>query len=160
VPAAATDGAPEGVLREEPAQIDILRTAVTLASVIEKETGIREERPLVASVFHNRLRRGMRLQADPTVIYGLDIAGTHWDHARLHEYLREPGPYNSYTERGLPPGPICNPGESTLRAALVPAVSDYLYFVADGDGSHQFSRTLVEHNRAVAKARQRSRPAS
>jgi UPF0755 protein len=160
VPAAVTDGGPEGVLRDEPAQLDLLRTGVTLASVIEKETGIADERGLVASVFHNRLRRGIRLQADPTVIYGLDISGTPWDRERLHQYLDQPGPYNSYTQWGLPPGPICNPGASALRAAFAPAESDYLYFVANGDGSHQFSRTLAEHNRAVADARRRSRAGS
>jgi UPF0755 protein len=160
VPEAVTDGGPEGVLRDEPPQIDLLRTGVTLASVIEKETGVSTERPLVASVFHNRLRRGMRLQADPTVIYGLEISGAPWDRERLHQYLDQPGPYNSYTQWGLPPGPICNPGESALRAAFVPVDSDYLYFVANGDGSHHFSRTLAEHNRAVADARRRTRPTS
>jgi len=160
VPADVTDDGPQGVLRDEPAQIDILRTGVTLASVIEKETGIATERPLVASVFHNRLRRGMRLQADPTVIYGLEISGAPWDRQRLHQYLDQPGPYNSYTQWGLPPGPICNPGASALRAAFVPVESDYFYFVANGDGSHQFSRTLAEHNRAVAVVRRRSRPQS
>lgn len=160
VPAAVSDGGPEGVLRDEPAQIDLLRTGVTLASVIEKETGIASERALVASVFHNRLRRGMRLQADPTVIYGLEISGAPWDRDRLHQYLDQPGPYNSYTQWGLPPGPICNPGASALRAAFVPVESDYLYFVANGDGSHRFSRTLAEHNRAVADARRRSRAGS
>ena len=157
VPADVTDGGPAGVLRDEPPQVDLLRTGVTLASVIEKETGIAPERGLVASVFHNRLRRGIRLQADPTVIYGLDISGAPWDRERLHQYLDQPGPYNSYTQWGLPPGPICNPGASALRAAFVPDESAYLYFVANGDGSHQFSRTLVEHNRAVADARRRSR---
>jgi UPF0755 protein len=160
IPADVTDGGPEGVLRDEPPQIDLLRTGVTLASVIEKETGIATERPLVASVFHNRLKRGMRLQADPTVIYGLEIAGGPWDRGRLHQYLAQPGPYNSYTQWGLPPGPICNPGASALRAAFVPVESDYLYFVANGDGSHHFSRTLAEHNKAVADARRRSRAGS
>ena len=160
VPAAVTDGGPQGVLLDEPAQIDLLRTGVTLASVIEKETGIGTERPLVASVFHNRLRRGMRLQADPTVIYGLEISGAPWDRERLHQYLDQPGPYNSYTQWGLPPGPICNPGASALRAAFVPVESDYLYFVANGDGSHHFSRSLAEHNRAVAAVRRRSRAGS
>jgi UPF0755 protein len=160
VPTDVTDGGPEGVLRDEPAQIDLLRTGVTLASVIEKETGISSERSLIASVFHNRLRRGMRLQADPTVIYGLEISGSPWDRERLHQYLDKPTPYNSYTQWGLPPGPICNPGASALRAAFVPVESDYLYFVANGDGAHQFSRTLAEHNKAVAEARRRGRSQS
>lgn len=149
-----------GVLADEPAQTALLRAVVTLASIIEKETGVEAERGVVASVFHNRLRRGMRLQADPTVVYGLELTGVEWDRARLHEYLREPGPYNTYTEGGLPPGPICNPGEEALRAALAPEKTDYLYFVANQDGTHRFSRTLAEHNRAVADVRRRSRPAS
>jgi UPF0755 protein len=160
VPADVTDGSYQGVLRDEPAQIDLLRTGVTLASVVEKETGVGSERPLVSSVFHNRLKRGMRLQADPTVIYGLEISGAPWDRERLHEYLDKPTPYNSYTQWGLPPGPICNPGASALRAAFVPVESDYLYFVANGDGTHHFSRTLAEHNKAVAEARRRARSKS
>jgi UPF0755 protein len=151
---------PFGVLRTEEPYVEILRAGTILASVIEKETGIESERPLVASVFHNRLKIGMRLQADPTVIYGLELAAIPYDRARLHEHLRAPGPYNSYTNAGLPPGPICNPGESALRAAFGPIASRHLYFVANGDGSHQFSNTLVEHNRAVAEFRRRIQPAS
>lgn len=149
-----------GVLAAEPAQVDIVRDIVTLASIVEKETGVGEERPLVASVFHNRLRIGMRLQADPTVIYGLEISGTPWERERLHEYLREPGPYNTYTEPGLPPGPICNPGELALRAAAAPVASKYLYFVANLDGTHRFSKSLAEHNRAIAEVRRLARQAS
>jgi len=156
----AVGNRPFGVLRDEPSQVDILRAGTVLASVIEKETGLEAERPLVAAVFHNRLRVGMRLQADPTVIYGLEVAGVPFDRTRLHEELRNPGPYNSYTNAGLPPGPICNPGESALRAAFAPVVSKHLYFVANGDGSHQFSHTLIEHNRAVADLRRRVHPAS
>lgn len=143
-------------LREELALDDgSVHDAVVLASIIEKETSRGEERPLVSSVFHNRLRRGMRLQADPTVIYGLQAAGTPWDGTLLHKHLRKPGPYNTYTEVGLPPGPICNPGKAALRAALTPADSGYIYFVATGDGSHRFSQTLEQHNQAVAQLRRR-----
>jgi len=156
----AVGNRPFGVLRNEPSQVDILRAGTILASVIEKETGVESERPLVAAVFHNRLRVGMRLQADPTVIYGLEFAGIAFDRTRLHRQLRNPGPYNTYTNAGLPPGPICNPGESALRAAFAPVTSKFLYFVANGDGSHQFSLTLVEHNRAVADLRRRVRSAS
>ena len=151
---------PFGVLSTEASQVDILQAGTILASVIEKETAVEAERPLVAAVFHNRLRLGMRLQADPTVIYGLEVAEIPFDRARLHKQLRTPGPYNSYTNVGLPPGPICNPGESALRAAFAPVASGHLYFVASGDGSHQFSRTLREHNRAVADLRRRIHPAS
>ncbi len=133
----------------------VLRDAVVLASIIEKETSRPDERPLIASVFHNRLRRGMRLQADPTVIYGLAVAGTPWDGKRLSRYLRQPAPYNTYTRDGLPPGPISNPGRGALEAALFPAATDYLYFVADGSGAHRFSATLAEHNKAVAQLRRR-----
>jgi UPF0755 protein len=132
-----------------------LHETVILASIIEKETSRSDERPLVASVFHNRLRRRMRLQADPTVIYGLAVAGRSWDGGELHRYLREHGPYNTYTSDGLPPGPICNPGREALSAALFPARTDYIYFVATGDGAHRFSETLSEHNRAVARLRSR-----
>lgn len=119
-----------------------------LASIIEKETSVPEERPLVAAVFHNRLRRGMALCADPTVIYGL---GPDFKGDLTKEHLATPTPYNTYLRRGLPPTPICNPGEDSIRAALYPADVPYLYFVAKGDGTHHFSRTLEEHNRAVAR---------
>jgi UPF0755 protein len=160
VPRPANGIAFGGVRVDEPAHTDILRAAVTLASIIEKETGVDSERALVGSVFHNRIRRGMRLQADPTVVYGLELAGIDWNRGKLHEYLRQPGPYNTYTEHGLPPGPICNPGELALRAALMPEQSEFFYFVANADGTHRFSRTLAEHNRAVADARRRARHAS
>jgi UPF0755 protein len=149
-----------GVLRGEPAQTGIVQRTISLASIIEKETGVTAERGLVASVFHNRIRRGMRLQADPTVVYGLDITGADWDRERLHEYLRQPGPYNTYTEPGLPPGPICNPGELAIRAALIPDQTNFLYFVANADGTHRFSTTLAEHNRAIAEVRRLARRAS
>ena len=120
---------------------------VTLASIIEKETGKAAERPLIASVIHNRLRRGIRLQCDPTVIYGI----RNFDGNLTRRHLQTPTPYNTYVIHGLPPGPIANPGLAALRAALYPATTDYLYFVARGDGTHQFSVTLAEHNRAVRR---------
>lgn len=118
---------------------------LTLASVIEKETGKPEERGRIASVFHNRLRIGMPLQSDPTVIYGIpNFSGNI-----TKEDLRAPGPYNTYINTGLPPTPICNPGLESLKAALYPDDTDYLYFVSRGDGSHQFSATYKEHQAAV-----------
>lgn len=119
---------------------------VTLASIIEKETGLATERPLISSVFHNRLRIGMPLQTDPTVIYGLP----NFDGNIRKEDLRNPHAYNTYIHVGLPPGPIASPGIASLEAALNPSVSNYLFFVAKGDGSHFFSATLDEHNAAVA----------
>lgn len=122
-----------------------VREVVTLASIIEKETGHPDERPLIASVFLNRLERGMRLDSDPTVIYGIE----GFDGNLTRRHLQTLTPYNTYRIRGLPPGPIANPGEAAIKAVLYPAESDYLYFVSRNDGSHQFSRTLPEHNRAV-----------
>lgn len=118
---------------------------ITLASIIEKEASLETERPLISAVFHNRLRVGMPLQSDPTVIYGLkDFNGN-----LTRRDLQEPGPYNTYRIAGLPPGPICNPGLSAIRAALEPADVPYLYFVSKNDGSHQFSESLEAHNQAV-----------
>ena len=122
--------------------------ALILASIVEKETGQAAERPLVASVFVNRMRIGMRLQTDPTVIYGL---GDKYD-GHIHKRdLATDTPWNTYTRDGLPPTPIAMPGEASLRAAVQPAQTPFLYFVGRGDGTHAFSRTLEEHNRAVAK---------
>jgi UPF0755 protein len=118
---------------------------VTLASIVEKETGRADERPLIAAVFLNRLRRGIPLGSDPTVIYG--IAGFNGNLTR--EDLETPTPWNTYLRPGLTPGPIANPGRDALRAVLAAPSVDYLYFVSRNDGSHQFSRTLEEHNRAV-----------
>ena len=118
---------------------------ITLASIIEKESAIEAERPLISAVFHNRLKVGMPLQSDPTVIYGLkDFQGN-----LTRKHLQDPSPYNTYRIAGLPPGPICNPGLSSIKAALEPAAVPYLYFVSKNDGSHQFSETLQAHNRAV-----------
>jgi UPF0755 protein len=118
-----------------------------LASIIEKEAAIPEERFLVSSVYHNRLKRNMRLYSCPTVIYGMeDFAGN-----LTKEDLERYTPYNTYIIRGLPPGPICNPGTEAIRAALYPAETNYLYFVSKNDGSHHFSATLKEHNIAVWK---------
>jgi UPF0755 protein len=124
-----------------------LREWVTLASIIEKETGRRDEMPLVSAVFHNRLRIKMPLQSDPTVIYGIE----NFDGNLTRRHLERQNPYNSYLNRGLPPGPICNPGMDALTAALNPAPVEYFYFVSRNDGSHQFSATLAEHSRAVRK---------
>ena len=130
-----------------------LHEVVTLASIIEKETGQAAERPLIAAVIHNRLSRGIRLQCDPTVIYGIK----NFDGNLTRHHLQTPTPYNTYVIHGLPPGPIANPGLAALRAALYPANTDYLYFVARGDGTHHFSVSLAEHNRAVRRfQRQRS----
>ncbi|MBI2340418.1 MAG: endolytic transglycosylase MltG [Deltaproteobacteria bacterium] len=118
---------------------------VTLASIVEKETGVPSERPLIASVFQNRLQKGMLLQSDPTVIYGIPNFNGNLTRADLER----DSPYNTYMRPGLPPGPICSPGLDSLMAALRPAQTGYLYFVAKGDGSHYFSTNLEEHNRAV-----------
>jgi UPF0755 protein len=121
------------------------RQIVTLASIIEKETGIAAERPLISAVFHNRLKRGMPLCSDPTVIYGLK----DFDGNLRKRDLQRMTPYNTYVIYGLPPGPIASPGEASLSAALYPAQVDYLYFVSRNNGTHQFSSTLREHNEAV-----------
>ncbi|MGV1100119.1 endolytic transglycosylase MltG [Thiovibrio sp. JS02] len=120
---------------------------LTLASIVEKETALPAERPLIARVFLNRLQKRMRLQTDPTVIYGL----TDFDGNLTRKNLRQPTPYNTYVIKGLPPGPIANPGREAIEAVLRPAEGNYLYFVSKNDGSHYFSATLAEHNRAVYK---------
>jgi UPF0755 protein len=119
----------------------------TLASIVEKETGKADERPVIASVFHNRLMRRMKLQSDPTVIYGIN----GFTGPLTKRDLKTPTPYNTYAIDGLPPGPICSPGGESLQAAMKPANTGYLYFVSRNDGSHYFSTSLREHNQAVRK---------
>jgi UPF0755 protein len=122
--------------------------ALVLASIVEKETGHAPERPLIAGVFVNRLKRGMRLQTDPTVIYGL---GKQFDGNLRRRDLESDTPFNTYTREGLPPHPIAMPGRAALMAAVNPAKTDALFFVSKGDGTHQFSRSIDDHNRAVAR---------
>jgi len=130
-----------------------MRQFVTLASIVEKETGNKDERPLVAAVYSNRLRIGMPLQCDPTVIYALDRLG-RYDGNLTRESLQFDSKYNTYRYPGLPPGPIANPGRASLEAAAHPTAADYLYFVSKNDGTHAFASTLDEHNRNVQKYQQ------
>jgi UPF0755 protein len=127
-----------------------VRQLVTLASLVEKETARPEERPLVAAVYSNRLKIGMGLQCDPTVIYALQLAGRYTGNLRRVDLMFD-SPYNTYRYAGLPPGPIAAPGQGSLEAAAQPADVDYLYFVSRNDGSHEFARTLAEHNRNVQR---------
>jgi UPF0755 protein len=145
--------------RQVTAQIGLISTpyqpmemTVTMASIVEKETAVPEERPLVASVYFNRLGKNMALDADPSIIYAELLAGTYQG-ALHHEDMQFDSPYNTYRHPGLPPGPIANPGRSSLEAAMKPAQSDYLYFVADAQGHHRFARTFEEHNKNVAAYR-------
>jgi len=133
-----------------------MKDVVILASIVEKETGLAEERPTIASVFLNRLKRGMRLASDPTVIYGLK----DFDGNLRKGDLSKKTPYNTYVIRGLPPGPIANPGLESIKAVIFPDQTEYLYFVSKNDGSHHFSKTLSEHNRAVEtyQKKKRKRP--
>lgn len=133
-------------LRAQSAALQLTEIQVlTLASIIEKETGQDAERPLISAVFHNRLRKGMLLQSDPTVIYGIP----NFNGNLTRKDLARPTRFNTYTNAGLPPGPIANPGARSIMAALNPAPVNYLFFVSKNDGTHQFSATLPEHNRAV-----------
>jgi UPF0755 protein len=143
--AAASEGVKTGLSPYE---------TLTLASLIEKESGVPSERPLISAVFHNRLQRGMLLQCDPTIIYGLILEDRYRGTILLRD-LKDPHPYNTYVHGGLPPSPIANPGAESLRAAFAPADSDYIFFVAKpgGSGDHSFSATLREHNQAVARLR-------
>ena len=125
---------------------------VTMASIVEKETGTPEERPMVASIYHNRLAKNMALQADPSVIYAELLQGSY-SGGLHHADMQFKSAYNTYTHPGLPPGPIGNPGKTSLEAAMHPAVTDYFYFVADGNGHHRFAHSLEEHNRNVAAYR-------
>jgi len=148
------------VWRELGGPDDRVHEIVTVASMVEKETAIPQERPLIASVLWNRLRRGMRLECDPTVIYAATLEG-HYRGRIYRSDLDRVHPYNTYQQAGLPPGPIANPGRAALEAALRPAHTDYLFFVAlpDGSGAHAFSRSLEDHNHAVARYRRARRQA-
>ena len=127
-----------------------IREVVTLASLIEKETSLRAERTLVSSVFHNRLEKGMKLACDPTVIYAVKLVKP-WDGIIHRSDLQLDSPYNTYLYPGLPPGPIANPGIDSIRAALFPEKSDFLFFVSRNDGSHIFSEKYSDHALAVKK---------
>lgn len=134
--------------RQRSEQLNLsVHQVVTLASIIEKETGDPRERPLISSVFHNRLKKKMRLESDPTVIYGLK----DFDGNLTRNHLLTPSAYNTYLIAGLPPGPIANPGRAAIEAALFPVQSDFLYFVSKQDGTHSFSKTYREHSAAVRK---------
>ncbi len=137
----------DGLPYESPEQ------ALVMASIVEKETGVPEERRQVASVFVNRLNRGMRLQTDPAVIYGITKGQGALGRGLRQSELRSETPYNTYVIDGLPPTPIANPGQASIEAALNPAITDYLFFVADGTGGHAFAATLAEHNDNVARWR-------
>ena len=143
----------EDVIRRIPLDV---QTTVIMASIIEKETAVPEERPLVASVYYNRLDKRMALGADPSIIYAELLAGTYQG-ALHHADMQFDSPYNTYRNAGLPPGPIGNPGRSSLEAAMHPAQTDYLYFVADAQGHHRFARTLEEHDKNVAAYRKAMR---
>ena len=139
--------------RDHDLPLDDVLEALTLASIVEKETAVPEERPHIAGVFVNRLRRGMPLQSDPTVVYGLTGGRGALGRALTQADTKEPTPYNTYVISGLPPGPIGNPGRASIVAVMHPLVTEDLYFVADGTGGHAFARTLKEHLRNVAKWR-------
>jgi len=139
------------VAREIGLNADIEAT-VTLASIIEKETAVPEERPVVASVYYNRMARKVPLQADPSVIYA-ELLGGSYGGALHHADLQFKSAYNTYSHSGLPPGPIANPGKTSLEAAMHPAKTDYFYFVSDGNSHHRFAHSLEEHNKNVASYR-------
>ncbi len=142
---------PESISPKIVVETDLERLVI-MASIVEKETAVAEERPLVASVYYNRLAKKIALDADPSIIYAELLAGTYTG-ALHHDDMRFDSPYNTYTHPGLPPGPIGNPGKSALEAAIHPAQSEYYYFVADAQGHHRFARTIEEHNNNVAAYR-------
>jgi UPF0755 protein len=144
-------------MRERAATLGLtMRQAVVLASIVQKETSLDREAPVIAGLYLNRLKRGMRLQADPTVAYALKRDGK-WTGTLYRSDYGYPSDFNTYRNTGLPPGPICNPGARALRAAVMPVKTDFVYFVADRAGGHTFSRTFEEHLEAIAAARQRER---
>lgn len=143
--------------RQEGLPIASPADALTLASIVEKETGRNDERERVTTVFVNRLRQNMQLQSDPTILYGLFLGKVAWGKPILASEIRSNTPHNTYVIKGLPPTPICNPGRATIEATLKPAATKELYFVADGKGGHVFAETLKEHNANVAKWRQTER---
>ncbi len=149
-PSLAGDPMPSGLQNNE------IERTVIMASIVEKETAVPEERPLVASVYYNRLNKNIALDADPSIIYAELLAGTYQG-ALHHADMQFSSPYNTYRNAGLPPGPIGNPGRSALEAAMHPAQSDYYYFVADAQGHHRFSRSYEEHNKNVAAYRKAMR---
>jgi UPF0755 protein len=144
---------PEWVERAEELGMSI-RDIVTLASLIEKETSLSEEKKIISAVFHNRLKIGMKLDCDPTIIYVLKLEGRFKDRLRTRG-LKYDSPYNTYLYAGLPPGPIANPGKDSIESALYPAEEKFLYFVSKNDGSHHFSKTFREHQNAVNKYQRR-----
>lgn len=157
----ATGDSTEAVLRvtADPAPVALqngVPNTVTMASIVEKETAVAEERPMVASVYYNRLAKNIALDADPSIIYAELLAGTYQG-ALHHADMQFASAYNTYRHAGLPPGPIGNPGKSALEAAMHPAQSDYYYFVADAQGHHRFARTMEEHNKNVVAYRQAMR---
>ena len=149
---------PDGFEQKARAQGMTLLQATTLASLVEKETAVTAERPIVAAVYRNRLRKGMLLQCDPTTIYALKRLGA-WRGSLARSELAVDEPFNTYVNPGLPPGPICNPGLASLRAAIAPADVSFLYFVAAGDGSHSFSADYEEQQRNAVRYRQTRRAA-
>lgn len=144
----------DDAMRARAAEVGMtVHEAVTFASIIEKETGRPSERDSISAVFHNRLRRGMKLESDPTVIYGIK----DFDGNLTRRHLSTPSPYNTYVIKGLPPGPICSPGLESLKAALNPSRERYLFFVSKNDGSHYFSETYAEHLKAVNRYQRKRR---
>ena len=137
-------------------ELTVLERTVIMASIVEKETAVPEERPEVASVYYNRLNKRIALDADPSIIYAELLAGAYQG-ALHHADMSFSSPYNTYRNAGLPPGPIANPGRSSLEAALHPSETDYYYFVADAQGHHRFAKTMDEHNKNVIAYRKAMR---